>query len=134
MKGDRLMAKYVVEFNNGNPDVICNTYDSARNLKTKGWYAIHCAPDEHKKWNTMETLPENIEVWLLRFGMPNRGIRHGKTVRLPDVPLSEYPTNNFDGWLPMSWFRYFAPDDAAMAWWQEQDEYGDGPDYDPTEY
>lgn len=119
------MAKYVVEFNNGNPDVICSSYDSARNITAKGWYAIHCAPDKDKKWRAMNTMPEDIEVWVLRFGLPNRATRHGNVVEFPDVPLSEYPIDNFDGWLPREWFRYVPADDADMAWWQEEDEYGD---------
>jgi hypothetical protein len=119
------MAKYVVTFNNGTVDIICSSYESAVNLNIEGWCSIYCAPDKTKKWRAMATIPENIEVWIKFFDMPQRATRHGKEIVLSDIAGTHYPLNLFDGWLPMDWFRYVKPDDAAMAWWQQEDEYGD---------
>ena len=115
------MAKYVVTFQNGMADIICNSYEGARNLNIKGWQYIYCAPDKDKEWLEMETIPRNHEVWVNFFHMPQRAKMIGNEITFSDIPDTHYPLDLFEGWLPLDWFRYFEPDNEDMRYWQDRD-------------
>ena len=125
------MSLFIATFKDRN-DMICKTYEEA--ISQKGWRWCYLAPDKNAKWR--EGHPEAGECYVLHLGEPVRA------EYMPDLNCYKFvgygnnlkSVHKTDGWLPMDWFRYVTADCEEMQHWQDEDEYGDGPDYDPSEY